>query len=250
MKTSLIIALVFGQMMLVDANPDALIGKECRPAPKAWLGVRIVKPDRSITAHIPSLPDGVGFVVLSTDAGGPAEAAGVQEYDVIWKLGDQMLVNESQLAALLRLAEPGKEVVLSGFRGGKPIETKLTLGHAPAPAMQLHGDRVTAAGIADSCESPMRIINLSEKTASFTAEEGRAEVRRSEGGYQVQIRGVKGEGIFDGRIVSGEHLDPVPEAWRPRVVVLCRTLDQALEGGMMPTREPRPRVIPEQLENP
>ncbi len=127
MKPSLIAAVLLGTAWFASAQPvasgaDAVIAPQ--PAPRAWLGLRVAKPDKSITVHVPSLPPGIGFVVISTDEGGPARAAGIREYDLLWKLGDQMLVNEAQLAALLRLSKPGDEVVLSGFRGGKPLEVK------------------------------------------------------------------------------------------------------------------------------
>ena len=91
------------------------------PPPRAWLGLEVSKPDETITAHLPDLPQGIGFVIRSIEKGGPAETAGLRDLDVICKFNDQLLVNESQLAALLRLANPGEEVKLTGFRAGKPL---------------------------------------------------------------------------------------------------------------------------------
>lgn len=219
-----------------------------REAPRAWLGVRIAKPDGSITAHIPDLPSGTGFVVVSAERGGPADIAGLENYDVIWKLGDQMLVNEAQLAALLRLSQPGEEVKLAVFRAGKPLEVKLKLGVAPPPKSPFPGDMVESSLLPGACGGPMRVVNIAEKSASFSDDQGGAVVRRSEGGYHVRITGPNEETAFDAEISKGDGFATVPEVWRRKIQVLCRSLDQVLEGKMQADREARPRVVPQSTD--
>ena len=241
MKSSLIAAILFAQTLLSDgqtAEPRML------QAPQAWLGLRVAKPDAAVTVHVPSLPPGVGFVVKSIDDGGPAQAAGLLELDLLWKFGDQMLVNEAQLATLLRLAKPGEEVVLSGFRGGKPLSVTLKLGQAPVLAKPFSGEMVGSAVLPGSCDGPMRVVNVAEKSASFSNDEGRAVVRREGEVFKVRIDGLKGEVFFEGDLSKDEDLANAPESWRRRIQVLCRTLDQALDGGMVSQRQPRPRVVP------
>ena len=204
----------------------------------------MAKPDAAVTVHVPSLPPGVGFVVKSIDDGGPAQAAGLLELDLLWKFGDQMLVNEAQLATLLRLAKPGEEVVLSGFRGGKPRSVTLKLGQAPVLAKPFSGEMVGSAVLPGSCDGPMRVVNVAEKSASFSNDEGRAVVRREGEVFKVRIDGLKGEVFFEGDLSKDEDLANAPESWRRRIQVLCRTLDQALDGGMVSQRQPRPRVVP------
>lgn len=236
---------------LVAAEGDAPSAvRPAQPAPRAWLGVQLAKPDRSVTVHVPSLPPGIGFVVTGTDEEGPARAAGIREYDLLWKLGDQMLVNEAQLAALLRLSKPGDEVTLSGFRGGKPLEVKLKLGDATAARKPVPGEVVDAAVFPSDYGVPMRVINVSEKSASLSTDAGRAVVRRDEDGYRVTIRGLKNEEIFDGTVPSDRELGTVPDAWQRRVRVLCRSLDQAMAGNEAPPREPKSRIIPSSLSKP
>lgn len=213
-------------------------------APRAWLGIRVAKPDEGITAQVPSLPPGIGFTVKSMDEGGPAQTAGLMELDLLWKMGDQMLVNEAQLATLLRLSEPGQEVVISGFRGGKPIEVKLKLGTAPELTKPISGEMVESAILPGACGGPMRIVNLAEKSASFSADGCLASVQREGEIFKVRIDGPKSEVIYEGRIENDEGLQQIPESWRRRIAILCRTLDQALNGELLPERQPRPRVIP------
>ncbi len=213
-------------------------------APRAWLGLQVSKPDATITAHVPSLPPGIGFLIKSIDPGGPAEKAGLVEYDLIWKIGEQMLVNEAQLAILLRLFKPGEEITLHGFRGGKAFEVKLNLGEAPASTRTSSNEIVENSIMFDSSTGPMRVVKVAEKSASFSAEGARATVRREGNILKVKIEGSSGEIIFEGDFAHEEKFDKVPEVWRRRIEALSRTLNQTLDGSMMPRRQPRPRVIP------
>jgi len=227
---------------VVFQSPDPTV--RVSRAPSAWLGLKVSRPDETITAHLPSLPPGIGFVVRSIDKDGPAETAGLREFDVLWKLGDQMLVNEGQLAALLRLSKPGDEITLSGFRAGKPLEAKLKLGVVPDAKRPFPGDLVDAAILPDECGGPMRVVNVAEKLASYSNDEGRAEVRREGEHYRVKIEGPKNELIYEGELQRDGSPDKIPEEWKRRIYALRRGLDHALEGRMMPNRQPRPRVVP------
>lgn len=250
MKSVYIVALLAVQILPSGAQtaeprvPQPRQNPSLVRAPHAWLGLRVAKPDASVTAHVPSLPPGVGFVVKSIDEGGPAQSAGLVEFDLLWKIGDQMLVNEAQLATLLRLSKPGEEIVISGFRGGKPLEVKLKLGEAPALQPPFVGEMVESAILPGGCPGPMRRVDVADKTASFSNDEGRAVVRRDGEVFKVKIEGPKEELIFEGEVSDERNLGQVPEEWQRRVEVLCRTLDQALNGGMLPQRQPRPRVVP------
>ena len=202
-----------------------------RRRPRAWLGLQVSKPDETITAHVPSLPPGIGFVVKSVDERRPRRSRRTPEFDFLWKIGDQMLVNEGQLAALLRLSKPGDEITLSGFRGGKPLEVKLKLGEAPVMQQPFPGDMVDAAILPGDCRGPMRVVNVAEKTRHLLNDEGRAVVRRDGEAYKVKIHGPKDELIYEGGICRQmANLDKVPEEWRRRVHALRRGLDHALEG--------------------
>jgi hypothetical protein len=229
-------------------NPAPVIRSS--QAPAAWLGLEITKPDETITAQLPSLPPGIGFVVRVIERGGPAESAGLQVFDVLWKIGDQMLVNEAQLAALLRLSKPGDDVTLSGFRAGKPLEVKLKLGLSPHPKLPFPHDLVESAILPGGGVFPTRVINVSDKLASYSTDAGRAEVRKDGEVYKVKIEDPKDQMIFQGDLATDGNLDNVPEYWRRRVHALRRGLDQALEGRMMPSRQPRPRVVPPTAKNP
>jgi hypothetical protein len=255
MKRSLIAAFLISPAVLSAQEEQA--APETAPttssqahAPHAWLGLRVAKPDATINAQVPALPPGIGFLVKSLDQGGPAASAGLQELDLIWKLGDQMLVNESQLAALLRLSKPGEEITLGAFRGGKPLEVKLKLGEAPLLKKPFPHEMVEASILTTDCTVPMRVVNVAEKTAAYSTDDGKAVVQLDGDRYKVSIHDPADKLIFEGNFAQDDKFEKVPDDWRKRVFALRRGLDQSLDGRMMPARQPRPRVVPPVVATP
>jgi len=229
-----------GMMATEPPNPAPTTG--CPPV--AWLGIQVAKPDPSITAHLPTLPLGIGFLVTSADPAGPSQSAGIAPLDIISKLNDQWLVNESQLAALLRLQSPGDSIQLAGFRHGKPIEFTVTLGTAPqhnSPDLA----RLIDASILPSPELsvPMRIVRVNEKVASYSTEEGHVQVAKTSQGYRVRITGPDGNDIYQGNMSEDGSLSGLADQWTRRVLALRRGLDHQLAShasGMASISPPLP----------
>ena len=90
----------------------------------------------------------------------------------------------------------------------------------------------------------MRVVNVSEKIASFTADEGTASVQRDGSVFKVRIDGPGRKLLFDGELARDGGMDAIPVDWRRKIQVLCRTLDQAIAEAPGNNREPRPRVVP------
>ncbi|MEI7911918.1 MAG: PDZ domain-containing protein [Verrucomicrobiota bacterium] len=213
------------------------------PASKvAWVGFSVRKPDPAGAAQIPSLPPGMGFVIQAVAPGGPAELAKITPTDILWKFDDQMLVNQGQLATLLGLKRPGDAVTLAIFRDGKPLETTLKLGEVPPDKREFSRDMIDAALLSDE-GSPMKIVNILDRTATFSNNDGKAWIRHEGEGYQVVINGPDRKVIFDGTLAADGNVDGIPADWRRRICVLRRSLDHALESRMVPVRAPRPRVV-------
>lgn len=246
MKPALLALLILAQVpqVVAGAGEEESSAVQNQPAfaPRTWLGLKVEKLDESVAAQVAELPPGFGFLVKSLDKDGPAHKAGLKELDILWKFSDQMLVNEGQLVALLRLAKPGEQISLAVFRAGKPLELKVALGETPAlepPAFVQATDAVETvpAGV------PTRVVNVADRTASLSAEEGNAVVWNEDGGFKVRIRNPKEEIIHEGAVGKDGSGEGVPEDWRGKVEVLCRTLDQSLSGNLVPQRQPRPRVV-------
>lgn len=199
------------------------------PAPTAWLGVQLARPEASITAHLPDLPLGFGFLVTSVTPEGPAEEAGIRAFDVIWKFNDQMLVNEGQLAALLRLRSPGEQVNLSGFRQGKPANFSLELGTTPKSGSRLMARMIDSSLLPDGVESvPMRIVRVNAKVASYSTGQEQMDVSKSEDGYLVRVTGHDGGAIFEGKMAEDGSISGLSKDWMRRARALRRGLDHQL----------------------
>lgn len=213
-------------------------------APVAWLGVQVAKPDPSITAHLPDLLPGIGFLVTSVDKDGPAEKAGLAAFDVIWKFDGQLLVNESQLAALLRLRAPGDDVKLGGFRGGQATEFTVALGKAPARDPREMANLIDASLLPASEQSvPMRVVRVNEKVASYSTDEGQVHVSKSADGYHVSISGPDGKEIYQGGMTADGAIVGLSSNWVKRVHALRRGLDHQL-AAQSSQMASSPRVIP------
>lgn len=218
-----------------------------------WMGFRVSKPDEATRAHLPELPQGIGFVIQSVEAKGPAETAGLKPLDVVWKFEDQLLVNEGQLAVLMRLKKVGDEVPLAVFRGGKEMEISLKIGAFPLNRPLAMGPNVEATVIPEESGMLTRIINREERTASLEVNDGKATLKRmADGkGYELEIRNVAEEIIFNGNLAANGNADAVPEVWRRRVYALRRGLDSAIDGRFEHVRPPRQRIVPpESVEQP
>ncbi len=246
MKSTFLALLILAQVPHVGAETgedhSAQIQNVPAPVQRTWLGLRVEKPDESVAAQVAELPPGFGFLVKSLDKDGPAQKAGLKELDILWKFGDQMLANEGQLVALLRLAKPGEQMTLAVFRAGKPLEFKVSLGETramePPASVQLPGvAEVVPVGL------PTRLVNVADKTATVSADEGRAMVWNEDGGFKVRISNPQDQVIHEGPVTKEGDGEGVPEEWKERVKVLCRTLDQSLSGALTPQRTPRPRVV-------
>lgn len=210
--------------------------------PPPSLGISAQKPDQMLAAQLPNLPAGMGFLVTEVEEGGPAARAGIQVHDVIWKLGDQLLVNQAQMAALLRLRQPGDKVEISGFRSGKSQRFMVQLG---VPKLRLSG--VLAQGepaFKESEKGITRVVDSSEMFAKTTSNDGEAEIAKAGEGYQLSIKDSKQVQIFSATIPAGGSFEGVPTAWKIRVASLKRALDQSISGELPVVRPPRPRVVP------
>jgi serine protease Do len=114
-------------------------GKFARP----YIGVRYV-PLTADTANSYNLKTQSGaYIAPSTDpaspsiiAGSPAEAAGLQEKDIIAALDGTKIDATHSLTSLLSAHQPGDKVTLTIIRGDETKQIDITLGTAPAANTQ------------------------------------------------------------------------------------------------------------------
>jgi 2-alkenal reductase len=82
-----------------------------------------------------------GAVVMTVEAGSPADTAGLQQNDVITAINGQVVDQDHQLVSVLFTHKPGETVTLTVLRNGKQSQVKLTL--ATHPTSQVPSDTST-----------------------------------------------------------------------------------------------------------
>lgn len=121
-----------------DGRPMTLTVQRARVDGKlekgAFLGVHATAATPVLRRQL-QLPDGVGLVVEFIEPGSPAGQAGVEQYDVLHKLNEQVLVNGEQLAVLVRTFKAGEEVKLTLVRDGKPTTLTAKLAEKDLPPL-------------------------------------------------------------------------------------------------------------------
>ena len=114
---------------LMVRSLDAKVEKE----KVTCLGVETAPVSRTLASQLGLMRD-AGLAVTHVLAGSPA-ADLVREDDVLTRLDDQILVNQSQLRVLIRSHREGDEVSLTLLRGGKETTVKVKLGTHEVPKM-------------------------------------------------------------------------------------------------------------------
>jgi putative serine protease PepD len=90
------------------------------------LGVTSVANESASTGTV------AGVKVSQATAGSPAAAAGIQQGDIITKVGDVAVTSYTDLAGQVRAYAAGSKVVVTYYRGGTSHEATVTLGKAKA----------------------------------------------------------------------------------------------------------------------
>lgn len=98
-----------------------------------FLGVETSPVPPPLTAQL-GLQEGTGLVVNHLAPDSPAAAA-LKVHDVLLKLDDQILIDQRQLAVLVRGHKEGDEVTLTYLRGGKQATAKVKLAKREMPKL-------------------------------------------------------------------------------------------------------------------
>lgn len=100
----------------------------------AYLGLTTSPVSGALREQL-KLPRGFGLVVDSVEDDSAAAAAGVQRFDILQKLNDQLLVNSQQLSVLIRSMKPGDEIRLTLLRSGQAQEVTARLTEREVPVL-------------------------------------------------------------------------------------------------------------------
>ena len=142
----------------------------------AYLGVYTSKVNPSLS-HQLKLTENLYLSVERVEKGSPAEKAGIQQFDILLQLDDQILINSEQLKYLVRSKKPQDKITLTFLRRGDRKNTSLVLG-----------------GINKPIEKE---LDNSHSGNPFFSTDTAASLRASEMNCSIIIKATKVDGIYD-----------------------------------------------------
>jgi serine protease Do len=100
---------------------------------RGFLGVQMRDLDPTVRAAL-GYEDEDGAAILGVSPGSPAEAAGLQGWDVVRSLNDEKIHSATQLFTLVQRARVGDAITLDVWRKGKSMKVKATIAESGAAA--------------------------------------------------------------------------------------------------------------------
>jgi S1-C subfamily serine protease len=89
---------------------------------------KVTHADLGLNAKSVSAETAEGAQVVNVTDNGAAKRAGIEEGDVITKLGDRLVRNAPELIVAVRQFQPGQQVPLVLARQGRELTIQVTLG--------------------------------------------------------------------------------------------------------------------------
>jgi hypothetical protein len=218
----------------------------------AYVGVATAPVPPALRPHL-DLPKGVGLVVERVEDQSPAKAAGLQQYDVLHKLDDQLLMNTDQFSALVRTHEAGDVVTLHVIRAGKPVEVKVTLAEKDVPVQgnrfefrlppgfsgelpmlpegridvlrDLEDDLPAVIGRLKASQNAQIVVSDTEHTLKVVVKDGKRTLTATDPDGTV---------LHEGPIDTPQQVEALPEAIRAKVQRMTREVPLLVEPPMPP----------------
>lgn len=122
-RLALVLAVSYG---LFEATRPGIIAGPALTQRPAYLGVEVRRPAEDLIAHL-SPPAGAGLLVVKVEPNSPAAKAGIEPYDLLIRLNDQLLFHPQQLSALINSFEPGQKVTIELIHQAKARTVSVVL---------------------------------------------------------------------------------------------------------------------------
>lgn len=217
------------------------------PVTGEGLGIRASRASAVLRQQL-ALERGAGLVVEEVVIGSRADAAGLEQHDVLVRLDDQLLVLPEQFDALLEAAGPNDPLTCTVLRGGRKLAIPLVAGRpatrqAVAASTTRRPLRPTASAVAIAQPVPPpddpagRLQRLADET--LLRQDADFEIRLSRGDKtRLLVKEPGGRVVFDGTIDAAADRGRVPAAVRSRVAEMERLLEPrpAIAGDAAATR--------------
>jgi len=101
---------------------------------------------------------------------------------------------------------------------------------------------------------PMRVISYEDRSASISDNNGSATLTFREGKPWLRIESNRGDEVYNGRVDESADLARIPSAWRSRLPILQRSLEESIRLRKLPrvrrVPTPKKRIAAGGSENP
>lgn len=184
---------------------DALaqILKRGRPI-RGFLGVEMRDLDSTISSAI-NYDGDTGAVVLRLTAGSPAEAAGLQPWDVMLSFNAKPIHSASQLLALVQASRVGQPATLQIWRRGQTLELKATIAEGSfAETTAAEPDEGTAQGRSRDAKQVLQALGIVARDLSL-----QEVLRGFRGAVVTQVAAMS---LAAGRVEPGDLVVAVNQA--------------------------------------
>ena len=138
LSTTLSLALSAGFLLAApkaSRQTKAKVDVKASTEKATYLGVYAVKLSPIVSRQL-GLDANLYLSVEQVSPGSPAHRGGVEKFDILKKLDDQVLVNNEQLRDLVRARKIDEEVTLTVLRGGKEKKLNVKLAQTEMPRAQ------------------------------------------------------------------------------------------------------------------
>jgi len=114
-----------GPRVRVERDVEVRRDAETAGAPKSMIGVGLGSPDPALLHHL-KIDRANSTMVTNVVDGLPADAAGLEQFDVIVSVNGDRKASSDNLRRVLREAEPGAKIALEILRGGETRKVEVT----------------------------------------------------------------------------------------------------------------------------
>jgi len=202
------IQVTLGGRPVVEPTPLAAPGAYIpAAAPRPLLGVRTLPVNESDRARL-GLPSARGARVVARVPGSPAVQVDIPIDAVITSVNGEAVDSPSQLSATLARAGAGGRIEITYFAAGQLVRTRVTLGEAPAAALETPAPGAAAVVRAPAVAPAPRPAMVAPGTRATIADIPRPPIP---GGT-----GLPGSAEYPERV---DTQSPVPAAPAPEVAV-------------------------------
>jgi serine protease Do len=182
---------------------------------RGWLGVFIHKVPEGADSAVPSSNSRAGALAVVVDyvvPGSPAQAGGIEAGDVIFRFADLPFHSAVEFRRRITGSAPGDAAVVTAFRGGRVVSSRVIVGQMPVAPPHLPGER----------EWGIRLLgHLSDLEAQ------RLGVDHLAG---VMVQDVEPGGRAN-RLSAHDVILAVDNLATPDIATFCRVVDRHFAGG-------------------